>query len=81
MFKMEVNGRVASKGVAVVNYPIDKVFAFLELEESLAKINSQIVEVKVLYEKKDVFKINYQQYKGIWPVANRDFVSVGMTHK
>ena len=41
-------------------------------------MNSQIVEMKVLYEKKDVFKVNYQQYKGIWPVANRDFVNVGI---
>ena len=37
--------------------------------------------MKVLYEKKDVFKVNYQQYKGIWPVANRDFVSVGIIIK
>ena len=28
--------------------------------------------------KKDLFKVNYQQYKGIWPVANRDFVSVAV---
>ena len=37
--------------------------------------------MKVLYEKKDVFKVNYQQYKGIWPVSNRDFVSVGIIIK
>ncbi len=34
------------------------------------------LEVKVLYEVKDVFKVNYMQYKGIWPVAHRDFVNV-----
>ena len=39
-------------------------------------MNNQLVEFKVLYEKKGSFKINYQQYKGIWPVANRDFVNV-----
>lgn len=37
--------------------------------------------MKVLYEKKDVFKVNYQQYKAVWPVSNRDFVSVGASRK
>jgi hypothetical protein len=81
MFKKQVEGRVASKGIAIVDFNIEKVFEFLHKEESLGKINSQIIEIKVLYERKDVFKVNYQQYKGIWPVANRDFVSVGIEHK
>lgn len=77
-YKMEVDGRVAAMGVHTAEYNIEKVIAFLEKEESLAKINPQVIEIKVLYEKKDVFKVNYQQYKGIWPVSNRDFVSVGI---
>ena len=77
-YKMGVEKRIATKGIAIAAYPIDKVCEFLYKEESLAKMNSQIIEIKVLYEKKDVFKVNYQQYKGIWPVANRDFVSVGI---
>lgn len=78
MFKMDIDGRIAAKGTAVVDYNIEKVVEFLRKEESLAKINPQVVEIKVLYEKKDVFKVNYQQYKAIWPVANRDFVSIGV---
>lgn len=81
MFKMEIEGRIAAKGIAVADYNIQKVVEFLEKEESLPKINPQVVEIKVLYEKKDAFKVNYQQYKAIWPVANRDFVSVGVNIK
>lgn len=32
--------------------------------------------MKVLHEWKDHFRVNYMQYKGIWPVSNRDFVNV-----
>jgi hypothetical protein len=70
-------------GVHVVEYNIEKVIDFLNKEESLAKINPMLLEIKVLYQKnnekgEDIFRVNYQQYKGIWPVANRDFVSVAV---
>ena len=81
MYKLGVEKRIATKGIDIASYNIEKVIEFLSKEESLAKMNPQIVEIKVLYEKKDVFKVNYQQYKGIWPVANRDFVSVGIITK
>lgn len=81
MFKMEVDERVASKGIAKVNFNINKVFAFLEKEDTLKKINPMLLEIKVLHEIKDVFRVNYMQYKGIWPVSNRDFVSVSATFK
>lgn len=82
-YKMEINGRIASMGVHVVEYNIEKVIDFLNKEESLAKINPMLVEIKVLYQKnnekgEDIFRVNYQQYKGIWPVSNRDFVSVAV---
>lgn len=41
------------------------------------KLNPQLKEIKALYEVKDSFRVNYMQYHGIWPVANRDFVNVG----
>ena len=42
-FKMSIDKRVATKGIAVAEYPIAKVVEFLEKEESLAKMNNQIV--------------------------------------
>ena len=69
---------MASKGIHVNEYNIEKVITFLEKEESLAKINSQLLEIKVLYEKEGVFKVNYMKYKGQWPVDDRDFVNVGV---
>lgn len=80
MFKTEIDGRVASKGVAKVNYNIEKVFAFLDQESTLKKLNPQLLEIKVL-EAHDNYRINYQQYKGIWPVDNREFISVSAKEK
>lgn len=73
---MEIGDRIASKGVATVKFNIEKVVTFLEKPETLKKINSQCLEYRELYVVKDHFKVNYQQYDGIWPVSNRDFVSV-----
>lgn len=74
-------------GVHVAEFNIEQVIEFLGKEESLGKLNPMIVEIKVLYTKPnetgdgDIFRVNYQQYKGIWPVANRDFVSVAVKHR
>ena len=73
-------------GVHVAEFNIEKVVEFLGKEESLGKLNPMIVEIKVLHLKsdekgEDLFRVNYQQYKGIWPVANRDFVSVAVKHR
>lgn len=76
MFKTEIDGRVAAKGVDKVNYSIEKVFNFLDQESSLKKINNQLLEIKVLEVKEGAYRINYQQYKGIWPVDNREFICV-----
>jgi len=35
-----------------------------------------LVEFKFLHKVEGVFKVNYMQYNGIWPVSNRDFVNV-----
>lgn len=56
---------------------MEKVYEFLGEEEALYKLNPQLKEVRALYEVKDNFRINYMNYHGIWPVANRDFVNVG----
>lgn len=78
MYKMELDGRIAAKGVAEVGFPIEKVSEFLNKEDTLPKLNNQILEFKILYEQKDVFQINYQLYNAPWPVSKRDFVSLGV---
>jgi hypothetical protein len=80
MFKTEIDGRVASKGIAKVNYSIDKVFTFLDQEDTLKKINPMLLEIKVLEVHED-YRINYMKYKGIWPVDDRDFVNVASKEK
>jgi hypothetical protein len=80
MFKTEIDGRVASKGVAKVNFSIEKVFAFLDQEDTLKKINSMLLEIKVL-EAHDDYRVNYMKYKGIWPVDDREFVNVATKEK
>jgi len=53
MFKMDIENRVASKGIAVVPYNIEKVIEFLQNEETLLKINGMLIEIKVIHEVKD----------------------------
>jgi len=43
MFKLEIGDRMASKGIHVNDFNIEKVIEFLEKEESLGKINSQLL--------------------------------------
>lgn len=76
MFKTEIDGRIASKGIDKVKFNIEKVIAFLEKEESLKIINPMLLEIKALHVVENKFRVNYMQYKGIWPVDNRDFVNV-----
>lgn len=76
MFKTEIDGRIASKGIDKVKFNIDKVITFLEKEESLKLINPMLLEIKSLHVVDNKFRVNYMQYKGIWPVDNRDFVNV-----
>ena len=44
-------------------------------------MNWQLIEIKVLLEKENEFKVHYMQYKGIWPVWNRDFVNLAVPFK
>lgn len=75
MFKTEIDGRLASKGIDKVDYNIEKVFQFLDQEDSLKVINPMLLEIKVLKAVEGKYRVNYMQYKGIWPVDNRDFVN------
>lgn len=77
---MEIGDRVASKGVHICDFSFERVVEFINKEETLAKMNPQIIEIKVLYVGKG-FRVNYQQYKGMWPVSNRDFVSLVVVEK
>ena len=81
MFKMEVDNRMAIKGVAVVQYPYEKVVEFFKNPDVTKKINESLSKFEILYaDENNKFKVVYMEYKGIWPVANRDFVIVSVRH-
>lgn len=50
MWTMDVEGRVASRGQAVVCYPRDKVVEFLKGEDTLRKLNPQLIEMTFPYK-------------------------------
>jgi hypothetical protein len=81
MFKIDLGDRIASKGVATINYGLEKVVDFLSKPETLTLIDEMCLEYREIYSVKDHFVVGYQQYKGIWPVSNRDFVSVAQTFR
>lgn len=82
MFKIELENRVASKGVAVVNYPIEKVMEFFNLPDATPRINEMCVKYEILYrDPNDAYKIIYMEMKAQWPVSNRDFVLVSSRKK
>ena len=49
MFKMDVNGRMAAKGVVIVNFSFNEVVPFLGEVLTLKKINPGINKMKILY--------------------------------
>jgi len=48
-YKMNDGGKIASKGVCVVDYNIERVIDFLYEEASLAKLIPELKEIKRLY--------------------------------
>lgn len=85
MYTMDVEGKLAARGVAEVKFPITEIREFLVKETALTKLNFNCKEFKCL-EKLPVegsqyeMQINYMRYEGKWPVvSDRDFVTVSMT--
>ena len=74
MFKMDIDGRTAAKGEAIINFTFDEVVIFLSDITSLKKLNSQVNSIKILHQYSENIKVNHQGYDGIWPVAGRDIV-------
>lgn len=66
---------MASKGVAIVNYPIQKVFDFLDAVGSLHLLDDTCIEENVIFEEKDI-QVLYFRFKAPWPVSHRDFALV-----
>jgi len=76
---MEIDSRLLSRGETVVNYPMDAVCEFISAEGCLKKLNDKMVDYKCIKNFEDKSgRVVYMEYKGVWPVANRDFVNVGM---
>ncbi len=50
MSKIELEGNIASKGVTILNFGIEKIIEFLMSVGVLKKLNSSCVEDKIIYE-------------------------------
>ena len=72
---MGIDNLMASKGVAVVNFPIEKVAQFLDTVGSLKLLDDTCIEENSVYKEKDV-EVVYYRFKAPWPVSHRDFVCV-----
>lgn len=81
MMKMNLEGRVASRGEIKVAMPLKELFEKLSIEDNLKKINPQLKEIKVLHSV-DIngkqARVNYMRYAAMWPVEDRDLVSVAI---
>lgn len=66
---------MASKGVAIVNFPIKEVFEFLDHVGTLQLLDETCIEEKSIFEEKDI-QVLYLRFKAPWPVSHRDFVLV-----
>ena len=49
MFKMDVDNRMAAKGTAVVEFPLEKVIEFFKDPGTSKKINEALVKMDILY--------------------------------
>lgn len=76
MYKMQIDGRTASKGECIVNYNIEEVYKFLADSKTMKLLNSQVNKTEDIQLISETLRIEYQGYDGIWPVAGRDFVMV-----
>jgi hypothetical protein len=72
---MGIDNLMASKGVAIVNFPIDQVTNFLDQVGTLLLLDETCIEEKSIYKEKDV-EVVYYRFKAPWPVHHRDFVCV-----
>ena len=73
---------MGSKGTATVNYPQEKVIEFFNSADYGKKINEALVNFEYLYkDPEDKFRVAHMEYKGTWPIANRDFVTFSIRHQ
>ena len=74
MYTMKLNGRLASRGDSIVNFPIEQICAFLSDFSQIKKINSMIAKCEELERYSDNLQVLYQRFEGMGPVWGRDFV-------
>ncbi len=72
---MGIENLMASKGIAVVHYPMEQIVEFLDRIGSLQLLDDTCIEEKCIFEEKDI-QVIYFRFKAPWPVSHRDFVTV-----
>ena len=79
MFKMDIENNLGSKGIAILDFPFEKVLEFFSDTNSSKKINDALVKFDPLYvDEAAAYKVIHMEHKAVWPVWNRDFVTVGI---
>ena len=78
MFKMDIENNLGSKGIAVIEFPFEKVLEFFADTNASKKINDSLVKFDALHVEEGKFKVMHMEHKAVWPVWNRDFVTVGI---
>ena len=69
---MILDDRQVSKGIAMAPFPMNDIFEFLKSEESIYKLNYEVVERKILdKEEERDYIVTYTRYKGFWPISDR----------
>ena len=78
MFKMDIEKNLGSKGIAVIEYPLEKVLEFFSDTNASKKINDALVKFETLHAEEGKYKVVHMEHKAVWPVWNRDFVTVAI---
>jgi hypothetical protein len=71
---------MAARGITIVPIHFDKVKDYMGQDDTLLKIAPMAIQM-LKVEQGDNYEINYTQYRGIWPLDNREYVTVKATEE
>ena len=77
MYSMEVDDRVAAKGIATAPFSIKDIVTFLTPAQNYFKFMESLKVNDLIHESNGI-RVFYQVHKGMGPVSDRDFVCAGI---
>lgn len=69
---------MAARGITIVPIHFDKVKDYMGQDDTLLKIAPLAIQM-LKVEQGDNYQINYTQYRGVWPLDNREYLTVKTT--